>query len=178
MKQIKRARCQIWDFHGGENSPNRFLFNYQDTKEIYAWFEFLTETVMKNSIIWDICCEILWKSNDFSEEHIVSISGTDVLDKQESSMKQTARRSLKIDATYSSAKFVDSYRTPRHPVLFYCFDFSSVLTMVAIWSSEAPVEFYRTTRRYIPEDGTLEIKLNSCHVLRAFVLGSCDRNES
>jgi hypothetical protein len=120
---------------------------------------------MKSSIFWDIYREIRWKLNDFSEEHVAFILKTELSVKQQSSMKKTARSSLKIDATYSSATSVDFYRTPRHPVLFYCLNFFSVLTMVATWSPETSIEFHRTTRRYIPEDGTLEIKLSFCHVL-------------
>jgi hypothetical protein len=134
-------------------------------KEIYAVFEILTETVIKSSVFWDICRDIRWKWNDFSEEHVASILRTEMLIKQQSSIKQRANRSLKMDAIYSSATSVNLYRTPRHPVLFHCLDFSSVLTMVATWSSETSVEFHRTTRSYIPEDGTLEIKLNFCPVL-------------
>jgi hypothetical protein len=134
-------------------------------KEIYAAFEILRDAVMKSSTFWDIRREIRWKSNDISEEHVASILRFEVLEKQQRSKKHTASRSLKMDATYSSATLFEFYRTPRYPVLFYCFAFTSILSMAATCSSETSVEFHWTARRCIPEDGTLEIKFSFCHVL-------------
>jgi hypothetical protein len=39
--------------------------------------------------------------------------------------------------------------------LVFCLAYSSILKMEAVCSSETSVEFQRTTRRYIPEDRTL-----------------------
>jgi hypothetical protein len=38
-------------------------------------------------------------------------------------------------------------------MLVYFLAYSSILKMGAIYSSETSVDFYRTTRRYIPGDG-------------------------
>jgi hypothetical protein len=44
--------------------------------------------------------------------------------------------------------------------LVYCLVYSSTLKMEATCSSETSADFQRSTRRYIPEDGTL--RLISC----------------
>jgi hypothetical protein len=43
--------------------------------------------------------------------------------------------------------------------LVSCSAYSSTLKMETICSSETPVDFQRTTRRYIPEDGTQHINV-------------------
>jgi hypothetical protein len=44
-------------------------------------------------------------------------------------------------------------------MLVSCFGISSTLKMEAIFSSETPVDFQRTTQRYIPGDRTLQFSL-------------------
>jgi hypothetical protein len=42
-------------------------------------------------------------------------------------------------------------------LLVSCLTYTEILKMEAIYSSESSVNFYRTTRCHIPEDGTLQI---------------------
>jgi hypothetical protein len=65
---------------------------------------------------------------------------------------------LKMEATCCSETLVDlqALRFPPAFTLVYSSAYSSTLKMEAICSSETSVNFQRTTRRYIPEDSTLQ----------------------
>jgi hypothetical protein len=51
--------------------------------------------------------------------------------------------------------------------LVSCSDYSSILKMEAIYSSETPVDTQRTTWCYIPEDGTLHNR--RCENLKSYI---------
>jgi hypothetical protein len=52
--------------------------------------------------------------------------------------------------------------------LICCSAYSSIVKMEAVCSSETPVDFQRTTRRYIPEDSTLHI--HRCEDLKSYIM--------
>jgi hypothetical protein len=51
--------------------------------------------------------------------------------------------------------------------LVSCSAYSSTLKMEAVYYSETSVDFQRTTRRYIPEDGTLHN--HRCKNLKSYI---------
>jgi hypothetical protein len=99
-------------------------------RQILVGSEILTAVVMKSSIFWDIMlCSPLKISLHFGATRS-PIFRIDEWAKQDASMKQVT-----------------------------CRAYSWILKMEVVCSSETSVDFQRSTRRYIPEDRTLLIKL-------------------
>jgi hypothetical protein len=120
-------------FLGRFNLPLSETYKLQHTscrQEI--WSEVLTALVMNSSIFWDIV--------PFKVKR--RFAGTCRLRVQGWSLSQTINRH---DAGSKQRLMPVS-----------CLAYSSTLKMKATWSSETSVDFQRTTRRYIPEDRTLQ----------------------
>jgi hypothetical protein len=96
-------------------------------------FEVLTAVVMKSIIFWDIAtCSLLKVNRRFGGTYPLHLQG---------------RRKFRAINKSGSRLQAD---------LVSCSAYSSTLKIESICSSTTSVDFKRTTRRYIPEDSTLQ----------------------
>jgi hypothetical protein len=94
-------------------------------------FEVLTAVVMKSTIFWDITpCSSLSVNRCFGGTYRLHLQGRRI------SRARNQRESRS------------------HPLNLF-----STLTMETICSSETSVDTQRTTRRYVPKDGTLHVRM-------------------
>jgi hypothetical protein len=74
--------------------------------------------------------------------------------------QSTFRRTVSPPSSGSISQERNRLCLPPAFTLVSCSAYSSTLKMEAICSSETSVYFQRTTRRYMPEDGTLQLPIN------------------
>jgi hypothetical protein len=113
--------------------PDNFLL-IQIKQRKKMWDEVLKAMVTKSTIFWDITpCSPL--STDVSEKHRLHFQGR---------KKTSPARNQQSSAFHLLlCSFLSRLTFP-------------ILKMEEICSAETPVDTQRTTRRYIPEDGTLQ----------------------
>jgi hypothetical protein len=100
----------------------------------FVGFEVLIALVMKSTIFWDITlCSPLNLNQRFEGIYCLHLHGRRI----------------------SRARNLSLLCLPLAFTLVTCSIYSSTLKMEAIYFSETSVDIQRTTRRYIPEDGTL-----------------------
>jgi hypothetical protein len=105
--------------------------------EVHVGLGVLTAVVTNSTIFSVITLRSPLKSNEVSEAHTHSIFWVDYEAEQETSEKQVGISILSF-------------------TLISCSTYSSALKMEVIYTSETSVDFQRTIRRYIPQDGTLQ----------------------
>jgi hypothetical protein len=102
----------------------------------YVGFEVLTVVVVKSTIFWVIAlCTPLKVNRRFGGTYRLHLQGGRI---------SQARNHLCFPPAF---------------ILVSCFAYFSTLKMEATCASETSVDFQRTTRRYIPEDSTLQVWL-------------------